>query len=223
MKVKYYIEKILLFDILIALFIELLKCYISFAEIINFIPDILNLFIIFIVGLSIIKSNKGRVRVDLDIGNVIFMFFIIWVIITCFFPIGTIIDKYRRIRYIIFGFIAYHFAANDVEESFWNKLVKLLFYVQIIHTVLVFYQFFIMKTRADMTNGIFGYLEYNNAAHGLFCIITTIISIEGYLRKKISAGWSFAIISMSCITNAIAEIKAYYVLLAMGIIGAAIL
>lgn len=206
---------IIVIDILICLFIELLKCYTGIAKFINFIPDILNITAIILL---VRKQKIKGIYQNANLTGMAGILFLTWVITTGLYPMGTIVDKYQRLRYIAFAYLAYYITEKYITEEFWNRIVKLLFCVQIIHTILVIYQFAVLKTRVDMTNGIFGFLEYNNAPNGLFCLIMGIMGIEYYLKRKLPARRCIAMIGMACVTSALAEIKAFFVLFFIGAI-----
>lgn len=200
---------ILLIDILVCLYIEILKCYIGVARIINFIPDILNLIVI----IYLVKEFlTGRITIYRRASSVFLFLFFFVVTLSFANRGGALIDCYQRYRYILFGIIAYYLTTHYMDESYWNRILKVLYVSQIIHTILIVYQFAVLKTRPDITNGIFGFAELNNAAQGSFCLVMSLIGMEYFLKKKWSSKYCISMILMSCITCAIAEIKAFYVI-----------
>lgn len=210
-----FFNDVLFIDVTICLYIELLKYITDLAAIINIIPDILN-FSVFILMIRDIIDH--RIKIDKWASSIFAFLFMVWITSTGFFLEGSITDRYYRYRYIFFGFLVYHICIHYMTEKYWKRLSKFLYMSQIIHTVLVTYQFAVLHTRVDMTNGIFGSLGYNNASHGLFCLIMSMIGAEGFLKKDLSKRQSVAMILMACYSCALAEIKAFYVLFLFGVV-----
>ncbi len=204
------LNDLLMIDIIVCLYIELIKCYSGIAAYLNFIPDINNVMAI----LLLFKS--GKISVHKKISSISAIFFMAWIIIS--FPRSSfeILVGYKRFRYILFGLLAYYICVHYMTKYYWNRILKILFITQIIHTILVVIQFAFIRTVPDMTNGVFGHLEYNNSAQGVFCLVMSMIGMEYYLKSTIAAKHSIAMIVMSCFTCALAEIKAFYVLFVLG-------
>lgn len=111
---KCFFNNILLIDITIFLYIELLKCFTNFASIINLIPDILN----FTVLLFIIQDTiNSKIRIDKKISSIFALLFMVWVTITGLFPAGNFIVKYQRYRYIFLGFTVYYITAHYATKK----------------------------------------------------------------------------------------------------------
>lgn len=209
------LNNIVMIDILVCLYIELIKCYTSIAVYLNFIPDILNFLVL---GFLLREFVKGNLKLAKRESSIMALFFLLWIGTTYILLPNAVVHSYQRYRYILFGFIGFHIVSHYMTEYYWNRLLKVLYVSQIINTVLVLYQFVVMHVGQDRANGIFGFVEYNNAAQGLYQVVMSIIGFEYYVIGKIKKGYCISMIFMACICSAFAEIKAYYVIFALGAI-----
>ena len=212
-KIDKLLMQIVFTDTLIFLFIELLKCYNKGIEsVINIVPDFLSLIsVCMLMGYKRYMYNVRR-----SWSAICAVLFVAWVTLTAFFPEGSIIGKYQRYRYIFIGFSIYCICTNFMTSEWWEKYKNFLLKIQVIHIILATYQFITMHVGVDRTNGIFGFIEYNNAANGVFCLVISMIGVESFLRNDKERIKATAMILMSCYACAIAEIKAFYVLLLIG-------
>lgn len=199
-------------DLWICLYLDILKCYWEFLKIFSILPDILNAIAIFLI-----ISEKKLKRLK-DMHSVCVFLFIAYSSISFMLAIRNVEISYSRYRYIWMPFMCFYICKYYMTPFFYRKIVKLLFVSQIINIILVFYQSMIMNVRADWANGIFGFKEYNNAAQGMFCLVVSFLGIGLLINKEVSRVVSISMIIISCIVCAVDEIKAYYVMLIVGIV-----
>lgn len=209
------LNNIVMIDILVCLYIELIKCHTSVAVYLNLIPDILNLYAL---AFFLRKLAKGDLKLAKRKSGIMALLFLVWVGATYILSPDVVVQCYQRYRYILFGFMAFHIVSHYMTKYYWNQLLKILYISQIVNTVLVLYQFGVMRVGQDRANGIFGFIEYNNAAQGLYLVIMSIIGFEYYIKGKTKKRYCISMILMACICSAFAEIKAYYVIFALGAI-----
>ena len=203
------VNDILLIDVMICLYIELLKCYFEWTQYLNFIPDVLNIYLI-VVMLKNISRNGLRIRKAFSTFFAIS--FICLITIYLIVAVSEFVNGYWRYRYILFGFIAFYMTRRYMTAYYWDRMLKVLYRSLIINTVLVVYQSFVMKTLPDFTNGIFGFIEYSNHSHGVYCLTMSIIGVEYFIKGVIREGYCISMIMLSFISCALSEIKAYYVI-----------
>ena len=205
-KTESFYNKILLIDLMIYLYIEIFKCYFEFAQILNFLPDILNLCAVVLL----IKNRKLIIKKNTS--SISCACFLFAVTISIFYGEVNVANAYQRYRYILYGIITFHLCIHYMEEKTWYSIINLLYISQIIHSLFVCYQFFVLKVGSDFANGIFGFANYNNSMQGLYCLVMSIMGLEFFIKKIMPPKQSITMIVLSCITCAISEIKAFFVI-----------
>lgn len=199
-------------DLIVCLYVELLRSYSSIAEYVNVIPDILS----FIALVLIMYSIKPRATKRFY--SISSFLLLAWISLTVVITPFHASENYKRYRYIIIGFIILYICEHYMSLEFWNKIYRLLYYSLIIHFVMVLYQHFLIGTHVDFTNGIFGFTGLNNAASGAFCVVMTISGIVGYVKGVIDIRKTLILIGVPGIISALSEIKIYYVLVVLAAI-----
>ena len=94
-------------------------------------------------------------------------------------------------------------------------IINILLFSQLLNLGLVCYQSFIMQLHPDFCNGIFGFSTYANGIEGIFCLGISLLSIIYYIDGKWKLPCSTCFLGVSSIICALAEIKIYFVILAV--------
>ena len=92
------------------------------------------------------------------------------------------------------------------------KLFVVLFWINV---VVCTYQYFILGTDMDHTNGVFGTGSGGNAMMIVMMYFITAVYLFGYSSNRVKLGQLLLMLAACCYLAAIAELKVYYVLLAL--------
>lgn len=205
--VKNLVNRIMLVQIGCILFLGLLSSYFPRFGIFSYIPDALNILLLFLIA--------NKLKHNLTIEHIFILLFVIYAILSVLWGDGNwyyVISSGRR---YLSAFIIYYAASEYISSEYWEKGLKLCLFAQGLNVIFTAYQNLAMKLHPDFCNGIFGFTTYNNALQGIFCLIISAIAIVYFLDRKWSKIKTIYAIGTSCLICAFSEIKAYYVLLIM--------
>lgn len=193
-------------DLLFLLFGQVTCDYLSVLNITLFIPDIFN-----VITFVFLITDKLRLHIKHYISISILFMFVLYTFLSFAWSNGALLNGIVRFRYIVAGFWIFYCCVNYIDTKLLKKITSILYISLWIHTILIFYQFFIMRTGVDTTNGLFGFIEYNNAAQGIYCLAIALMGVVCYLFDITPKFKSTIIIILPCITCALSEIKTFYI------------
>lgn len=200
------VEINIIVDILVLLFAQVLCDCSSIFNIILFIPDIFNA-----ITFILLIYHKEDIRINKNVCMIIMLVFTIYAFFSFVWLNGSLSDGLRRFRYILTGCWMYYCYINYMDFELIKKICKILYISLWIHTLLIFHQFFILKTGIDCSNGLFGFLEYNNASQGIYCLAIALMGLSCYLFGTAPRYRCIFMMILPFITCALSEIKAFYV------------
>ena len=207
MNMKDIVNRTILLQILCVLFGGIAASYYPVAAGLLFLPDLLN-----VVLLCCITIKIGQC---LKVEHFVYLLFLVIVGLSVVWGDQSWKDVFSAGRRYASAFLVYYLASEYLDRKYWEKGIWILLIAQGINVFLTAYQNLVMKLHPDFCNGIFGFTGYDNAIQGIFCLILSIIAMVYFIDAKWSAGKMLYTIGSSCVVCALAEIKAYYVMLAM--------
>lgn len=208
--VRNFVNKIMLVQIGLILFVGILSSYFPKFEIFLYVPDVLNVLLLLLI--------TNRLKHNLRSEHVWILLFAVYAIFSALWGDGNwyyVISSGRR---YLAAFIIYFTASEYISTEYWEKGLNLCLFSQGINIIFTAYQNLVMKLHPDFCNGIFGFTTYNNALQGIFCLIIGVIAIVYFLDRKWSKVKMIYAVGTSCLICAFSEIKAYYVLLVMALL-----
>ena len=204
----------------INLFIQILLCLISgilysiniHYNILFFVPDLLN--VVNVVLFMLMKKGrriviKSRTDYSLIIGGIFLLYTACSILWSKFYLYSAV----ARYRYIFSGFLMYYLCKYYLTEKYYKRIIDMMYLIHIINLFLVIYQFFVLKVSVDFCNGIFGFTGYSNAGQGIFCLVISIVAIVYYIDGNNNKYINLAMLGISFIVCAFAEIKIYFVVI----------
>lgn len=205
--VRNLVNRIMFVQIGCILFLGLLSSYFPGFEILSYIPDALNIFL-----LLLIANKKKHI---LTIEHIFILLFVIYALLSALWGDGNWYYVISGGRRYLSAFIIYYAASEYILSEYWDKGLNLCLFAQGLNLIFTAYQNLVLKLHPDFCNGIFGFTTYNNALQGIFCLIISIIAIVYFFDRKWSKIKTIYSLGTSCLICAFSEIKAYYVLLIM--------
>lgn len=209
------INMVLFLQIICSLFGEIFYSLNEKFSIIFYIPDLLNLvmlFILFIMTKGTFNFNKKNLSTKLIIV------FLGYTIMSFIWSTYNVYDAISRFRYIFGGVITFIVCNSYLEDKMYEKIINFMCYIQVLNLFLVIYQNLIMNFHPDFCNGIFGYVGYNNGIQGFYCLMISIVSMVYYIDGIWKKMRSIIMIGISCVICAFAEIKIFYIVLVISIL-----
>lgn len=209
------INMVLFLQIICSLFGEIFYSLNEKFSIIFYIPDLLNLvmlFILFIMTRGTFNFNKKNLSTKLIIV------FLGYTIMSFIWSTYNVYDAISRFRYIFGGVITFIVCNSYLEDKMYEKIINFMCYIQVLNLFLVIYQNLIMDFHPDFCNGIFGYVGYNNGIQGFYCLMISIVSMVYYIDGIWKKMRSIIMIGISCVICAFAEIKIFYIVLVISIL-----
>lgn len=198
------INKILLIQVLLTLYGNMLNPYTTIVY------YVLN-FIILVFALD--KAKKGIKYIYLPL-----LFFVLYIFLsTLWGNINLYFIFSDGLRYF-FALLIYFVSSEYLTSKYWNIGMNIMLISQGINVFFTLYQKMIMQLSPDFSNGIFGFIDYNNAEQGMFSLVISIIAMIYFFDKKWSYLRTLYTIGTSCIVCAFSEVKAYYILLLLSLI-----
>lgn len=173
------------------------------------------LFVIFIPFYILKKGYKKRNNISSK-KLYIFIIFSLFVFVSgvsFFWSNYNLLSTILEFRFYIIALVMFYLYSFHLDISILSFFLHKVHYIQIINLVLVLYQYLVMKLHPDFCNGIFGFIEYNNAIQGIFCTGLSIIAIVYFISNKWDLKKSFGLLLLNCSICAFSEIKAYFILL----------
>lgn len=212
------INKLIIVDIVCCLYVELLISYSSVFAILSFIPDVCNMIIVILIIYHNFVFDEGMILSKTKLSDWMGICFIIYTLLSILWSNFDIGIAFKRYRYIFAVFLIYYCCKRFITQEYYEKIINIFYWSAIINFILVVYQGGILDVGPDFSNGIFGFTNWNNAAEGIFCIILSILAILFYFDEKKRHKGKFLVVFMalSCMACAVAEIKAFYILLVVG-------
>lgn len=211
-----YIEKFIIFDFVLCLYSQIICDFFPFISFIKIIPDFFNILILskifFTNAIHHFRFNKH------NISAYLLCLFLLYASFSFFISNGAIIAGMIRYRYILWGCLIYYCVSNYLDIHSVKHIFNYLYYSIYVHAALILFQFFVLRTSVDTTNGIFGMIDHNNAAQGIYCLVLSLYGFSTYLFKCCEKYKSIIMVILPCITCALAEIKAFYILFILGAI-----
>lgn len=195
------IKKLFVFELLLICFRGFLIDILNFPGIITYIPDVLNLIILFLIYHKT-KSIKLKTLTDKFI-----LFFIVWSIITAVLNFVSPILFFWEMRNFCRAFCIFYIFLKLMNEEDCNKIYSFMKILFVINFLITIYQFFILKIDRDYLGGIFGNDTGVNATTNMFLCIICTLSISKYLCKEEKILNVLFIVITTIIIAALAEIK----------------
>jgi len=115
-----------------------------------------------------------------------------------------------------FAFLVVCVGLLDVKDI--KNILKLLFVVFVVNLFLCTFEFLVLHYGQDNTNGLFGSGSGGNAATNILLLEMTCLVIFGYGRKVVTLPILLLVVAGSCWVSIIAELKFYFVQLAILIV-----
>lgn len=197
-------NNIMLLQIIWMIFFSLVYSYYPTIGAWAYVPDALNVLLLFFV-LEKIKS-------ELKINDVLLMLFVVYALLSTLWGEMNWYYVVSNGRRYITAFIIYFVSSHYMTARHWQRGVNLLLFAQGVNVIVTGYQNLAMKLHPDFCNGIFGFVSYNNAMQGMFALVISVIAMVYFLDKKWSVFKMIYALGTSCLVCAFSEVKAYYVL-----------
>ena len=218
-RINKTINYLILIQVTWCLFEEIIYSYNSKLGFLFLVPEMLGMLYLFLaLAKRIFCCSKMKVNArshsDFLLGA-----FVIYVILSIAWSNWDIYAIFTRFRYIIMGSVTYWVVHENLTDEFYRKILNIMCVAHVINFLLVLYQSFIQGIDVDFSNGIFGFTGYANAAQGSFCVALSLLSFVYYVDKTWHPARCFIMLGMSCVICAVSEIKIYFGLLVLGIIG----
>lgn len=112
-----------------------------------------------------------------------------------------------------FAFLVACVGLLDIDDI--GRIMRLLFIVFVINIFLCSYESLVLHYGQDNTNGLFGSGSGGNASTNVLLLEVTCLALFGYGRKVVCLPTLLFIIAGSCWVSVIAELKFYFVQLAL--------
>lgn len=146
------------------------------------------------------------------------MLFLGYAIFTFIWSSRNYYDVVFRLRYFVQCIFVLYLTQRYLTDKGLKVIINMLCGIQFINMLLSFYQNRIMGLFADYCNGLFGYIGLGSGSVGIFSVALSILSIIYYLFGKWSPWRSIFVIGISAAFCAFAEVKAYYIVLLVGVV-----
>lgn len=213
MKIKKLYSLYVLFQLLICISIGLISSYIPSAENLYYVSDVLNIVCIGVMLYQFVISDIYITKSK--ICELLFGILVFYIILSILWSDLNIHDALKRFKYILGAFVIYVISRNYLEDRYFHMIINILLFAQLLNIGLVCYQSFIMHLHPDFCNGIFGFSTYANGTEGIFCLGISLLSVIYYIDGKWPLPWSACFLGISSVICALAEIKLYFVILAI--------
>lgn len=201
---------------------EIVVSCVPSLKIIYFLPELICALGILLAAHSFFRRG-GRLTLRGGAGGVLLALYAAWAVLSVVWSSFAPVEIFSRLRYILFGAATYYIVRSRLTDRGYTCIIKLMTAAQAVNLVLTVYQNFVMKLHPDFCNGIFGFTEYNNAPQGCFCVALSLLGLCCFVSGTWEPLRSFALIGMSCVICAVAEIKIYFVVFAVCAVAAVLL
>lgn len=142
-------------------------------------------------------------------------------IILCALFFETLISywmHYENLFYYVWGlrnlfrfFLYMHVCIRFLKKSDFTVLCKITLAFLLINTPIMFYQGAIMKLFGDNVGGLFGTATGANAYTNIHLVLSTIIAVALYSKRKLSVIYGVVILLCCFLQASLAELKFFYV------------
>ncbi len=196
----------------ITMFMGILTDMLGVPSIIRFFNDAL----VAVLFLCILYQRRFFQRICVSRVNGIFVAMLIYTVVNCmtiainFVPANLVIWAIRNTyRFFVFYWACVLFLdRQDLEHIF-----EMLYRIQWINTLLVFYQYFVLDLKQDVLGGIFGYGA--NAGLLIYSIILLTYAVTNFIAGKYSLFRTVFVLVTTSISSVLAELRVFFVILAV--------
>ncbi|MBE6760335.1 MAG: hypothetical protein E7554_09680 [Ruminococcaceae bacterium] len=216
------IEGLLGLQMICCMLEEITVSFVPSLRVIYFLPELIGALYILLMAHGFFRRG-ARLTLRGGSEGVLPALYAAWAVAAVAWGSFAPAEIVSRLRYIIFGAAAFYAARSYLTDRGGIRIINLMTAAQGVNLVLTVYQNFIMKLHPDFCNGIFGFVEYNNAAQGCFCVALSVLGLCCFISGTWGPARSFALIGMSCVICAVAEIKIYFVVFAVCAVAAVLL
>ena len=182
----------------------------GFSTIINYIPDLVNIILIFFFLVPRLY-HRGIPPQTYAVLTFLLMFGVVtlfgWVA-NMYSPIYLMWGIRKALRFIpLVLVVILLFTQEDLEHTIRTQYIFI-----IINTVICSYQFYVLGYHRDYLGGIFGIEQGANGYMILQIVLVTAYEMSGVICKKVPM-WRFLVLIAACFYLAIlSELKIYFVL-----------
>ena len=171
----------------------------------KFLPDIL------IIGLLVYEKMYTKKQIyDPFSRNILYCLLIITLI--------SYLLHYENIFFYIWGirnlfrfFLYMHVCICFMKKKDFTSFCNITFFFLLVNTPIMFYQGVVMHLFGDNVGGLFGTTTGVNAYTNIHLVLSTIVAISLFTKKKISIEYLSLIILCCFLQAALAEVKFYYI------------
>lgn len=221
MQVKRFYLIYICLQLLICVSTGLLASYAPFFENLYYISDFLNCACI---GIMICDySNKRIIFSKNKIIELFFGLLLLYILLSILWSDYNWHNTIKRVKYVLGAFVMFIVVRNHLDYRNYHYIIRILLFFQMMNLGLVGYQNFILHLHPDFCNGIFGFTTYANGIEGTFCLGISLLSVIYYIDGKWNFVCSSFFLGVSCVICALAEIKIYFVILAITVLFAIIM
>lgn len=210
-KMKINIKGLLLFDVVYSICFPKLISIIGLPPAIKYIPDFVNIFLLF----YLLSSSKKLKKLKLFYPVIALLVGLIIVS-----GISFIINKYSVLlllggirQYAKIAIMAIS-AITVFDKSDYKRINSILYFLFILNFIDCLFQFFVLGWKGDYLGGLFSYgMQGGNGPLTVFLIIIATVSVKSYILKKMSFKKMICILLMYVLISAMAELKLAFLLI----------
>lgn len=212
-------------QIIYNLIIKYLISEFNFPSALNFVTDIINVFIVVFAVYAFFTKKELRQKIkSLKVPIIIFGLIIISTIVSLIVNQNVHIIRFvwairNNYRFLIFAFSAIILLDKKSIKGLFN-IMQIMY---ILHLILVTVQFFIQGYKYDYVNGIFGTTMGNNILSLVFISCICMYTSLQYFDKRTNIFKFLAVVISSLYIAVLSELKVYYFMIVMLIVLALLL
>ncbi len=219
-KKRSFCQVLNLYIIIMSLALNFLQDFLRFPSLIKYTLD---LALVVVLVCMIFEQKQFIIHKKIAPVVAFIAAYIVYVSIVYLFKYQSIFYFLWGIRnnlryYIAFMAFVYFFDKDDVELC--TKLIDVTF---ALHIVVTFFQFFVLGYKQDYLGGIFGVQLGCNGNSMMLMLIVCIKSLIMYMYGKETLAATIARCALSLVVAAMAELKFFFVLFLLILIGAAMI
>lgn len=190
-------------------FMRLLITQFKFPVFIKYLSDYLTIILLVQIILGFSKAKTLNIRKPFIF---IILFAVAAIVSTMYNNSGFIFFVWGARSYFRF-FIFFLACTIFLKQENIDKMIKYLFILLPINTVMALFQYFILGLRDDFVGGLFGIVKGCNAEMYLYLSVVTLITIVFYVNYKISILRFLFNVLMVVLIAAISELKIVFFVL----------
>ena len=210
-KQKHLIE----FQIYYFLIVEFLIDFLHFPDLVRYVLDV-NAILIALLALNKTKFViRDKVFKTLNRYILLYMFGVIAVSLIRLTPVGRVVWAARNNFIYVFFFFC---CAYTLTQKDFSRIMKNCIRFSFFNIICSAYEFFVLKLSGDYAGGMFGIKHGCNGMLNVYLLVITSYTIVMFAKKKASVYVLAWVVLSSVTVAAIAELKFFYIELAIIII-----